>query len=313
MHNLNFKNGNFKKNIQTIKPQITMKKLTTLIIASILVCSVNMGLRGTIASPNSDKDNELVVLSTPDLYNLTNQLSREYCKTNPGLTIKVVQVNNAEIPEIFNAGSNIGFISTEYFNKNNSSALWQIVIGRDVIVPIVNSNNPFSEEMSRKGITRQEFAQLFKNKEEMNWRNMVNSSANQPINLYTINDPSINSVVAKFLEIEQGKIQGIVLENKEALLSAIQNDPYSLGFCKFTDIINSNDQSLLTNIKIVPIDKNENGKIDYYEDIYDNLSAFTRGVWIGKYPKEMVSDIYTVASYKPNKRQCGKLSEMGNY
>jgi glycine cleavage system H lipoate-binding protein len=37
------------------------------------------------------------------------------------------------------------------------------------------------------------------------------------------------------------------------------------------------------------------------EDIYDNLQAFSRGVWIGKYPKSLSGNIYMVSSEKPNK------------
>ena len=50
----------------------------------------------------------------------------------------------------------------------------------------------------------------------------------------------------------------------------------------------------------MPIDRNGNGKIDYMENIYDNLQAFSRGVWIGKYPKALSGKIYTVSSEKPN-------------
>jgi glycine cleavage system H lipoate-binding protein len=55
----------------------------------------------------------------------------------------------------------------------------------------------------------------------------------------------------------------------------------------------------LDNISLVPIDKNENGKIDFMEDIYDNLQDLSRGVWIGKYPKALSGNIYAAASTKP--------------
>jgi len=56
---------------------------------------------------------------------------------------------------------------------------------------------------------------------------------------------------------------------------------------------------LTENIRILPIDKNKNGRIDNFENIYTNLNAFTRGVWIGKYPRDLSGSIFAVSSSKP--------------
>ena len=50
---------------------------------------------------------------------------------------------------------------------------------------------------------------------------------------------------------------------------------------------------------MLPIDRNGNGTVDYNEKIYDNFSALSRGVWIGKYPKALISNIYSVSSKQP--------------
>ena len=51
---------------------------------------------------------------------------------------------------------------------------------------------------------------------------------------------------------------------------------------------------------ILPIDNNANGTIDYKEDVYADLNTFSRGVWIGKYPRELSSNIYSVAASNPD-------------
>ncbi len=56
---------------------------------------------------------------------------------------------------------------------------------------------------------------------------------------------------------------------------------------------------LAGNIALLPIDKNSNGTIDYSENIYENFAAFTRGIWIGKYPKSLIRSIYSVAAEQP--------------
>jgi glycine cleavage system H lipoate-binding protein len=58
---------------------------------------------------------------------------------------------------------------------------------------------------------------------------------------------------------------------------------------------------MVENLSLLPIDRNGNGLIDYNEKIYDDVNNFSRGVWIGKYPKALFTNIYTVASSQPVK------------
>jgi glycine cleavage system H lipoate-binding protein len=83
------------------------------------------------------------------------------------------------------------------------------------------------------------------------------------------------------------------------LISAVQGDRYSIGICNITDVLGSNNHSIIEDVKILPIDKNGNGKIDYKEDVYADLNTFARGVWIGKYPRALSNNIYSVAASNP--------------
>ena len=83
------------------------------------------------------------------------------------------------------------------------------------------------------------------------------------------------------------------------MISAIKKDPYAIGFCKMINILDPENQTLAENISIAPIDRNGNGVIDYNEKIYDDFNSFHRGVWIGKYPKALFSNIYSVSSKVP--------------
>ena len=278
-----------------------MKTTILVIIALILTSSGNAGINGVRAG-TSPQDNTINILSTPDLYDLTTTLSNEYCKTHPDLNVKVIQVSENQIPEIFEAGNEIGFISKEYFQGINPNALWHVSIGREVIVPVINENNPLVSQLDENGVIPDAFAQLFSEPDKMNWGTILKNEENLVVHFYMVKDPSINAAVADFLKIEETNIKGINLENMKTLISTIQNDPLAIGFCKITDIINNKDQSFISNIKLLPIDKNGNGTIDYYENIYNDLLTFSRGVWIGKYPNSLSGDIYSVSGSKPTSK-----------
>lgn len=242
------------------------------------------------------------VFTSPDLYNLTMTWVNEYGSLNPNLKINVVKVANNEIAGRLNAREGIGFIGDDTYDALDNQSVWNMVVGRDVIVPVMNAANPFRDKIYQEGITPEKLALILENPEKQNWGMLLDKvqiNPEIPFHYYVINDPSIQSGVANFLKTTQPNTNGIKITSGQEMISAIQKDPNAFGFCRLVQIMDTKNQNLAENIKLVPIDKNGNGKIDYMENIYDNLQAFSRGVWIGKYPKALSGNIYSVSSQKP--------------
>ena len=242
------------------------------------------------------------LFTTPDLYNLTMKWVSEYESLNPKLKINLVKSTDVEIAEKLKSGEGLGFIADESYAALGNQSTWNIVVGRDVIVPVMNAANPFHDQIYQKGITSEKLARIFENPEKQNWGMLLDNAQNSsdiPVHYYMMNDLAIQSGVENFLKMNHLNINGIKITSRQEMISAIQKDPNALGFCKLVQIMDLKNQSLPENIKLVPIDKNGNGKIDYMENIYENLPAFSRGVWIGKYPKALSGNIYSVSSQKP--------------
>jgi len=255
---------------------------------------------GNAPTPQGSLD----VFTSPDLYNLTMTWVNEYGSLNPNLKINVVKAANNEISDRLNTKEGIGFIADDTYNTLNNQSVWNMVVGRDVIVPVMNAANPFRDKIYQEGITAEKLARILENPEKQNWGMLLDNIQNNPeipFHFYVINDPSIQSGVANFLKTNQPNTKGIKISSGQEMISAIQKDPNAFGFCRLVQIMDPKNQNLAENIKLVPIDKNGNGKIDYMENIYDNLQAFSRGVWIGKYPKALSGNIYSVSSQKPKK------------
>ena len=51
--------------------------------------------------------------------------------------------------------------------KNES--LWKVVVGRDVIVPVINAKNPFLDEINQHGISPDVLSAFLKNEDYRNW------------------------------------------------------------------------------------------------------------------------------------------------
>jgi glycine cleavage system H lipoate-binding protein/ABC-type phosphate transport system substrate-binding protein len=277
-----------------------MKTRILFIIGILLLCCSISYSKEVTSGNNPSSKGSIIVYASPELYNLATQWADEYQKVNTAVKIKVIKSsanNNSEgMPD---SGTGISFISAEAFSELNNQSMWSIVLGRDVIVPVMNARNPFLNEICCKGITSESLARMFENPKHQNWGLLLGKEQNIPLNYYTFDDLSVSSGVANFVKTNHPIVDGIKAASAQEMISAIQKDPNAFGFCKLIQLIGPNNQSITENIKLVPIDKNGNGKIDFMEDIYDNLQDFSRGVWIGKYPKALSGNIYSVSAEKP--------------
>jgi glycine cleavage system H lipoate-binding protein/ABC-type phosphate transport system substrate-binding protein len=279
-----------------------MKRIIYLLISLLLINYSNAESSPFIPESNNLTSDSIKVISTPDLYNLTNLWANEYNKMFPGSKLEIIRVSDSRMANDLLERGAIGFTSNEYFSGFDNGSIWKVVVGRDVIVPVINSKNPFLEEISRKGITPESFTDFFNNSDSRTWGTLLKGDQKSNAGLFVINDNSISKSIAGFLGTEAISDYGIKVNNAGELLSNIQKDPYAIGFCKLVSIMDPENRELAADIRLLPIDRNGNGLIDYNEKIYDNFNDFSRGVWIGKYPKALVSNIYSVSSDRPENK-----------
>ena len=267
-------------------------------LAIVLLFSFNRVSSKEVTSKNTDLQQSTVSITcTSDLLDLTSKWAKEYHYLNPGVNINVINASKTKIDRGENI--NLNFITSNSLTTNINETNWKIVVGRDVVVPIINIENPFLKELIRKGVTLEMLKLIFKNPEKQYWGDIITCAQKVPVHIYMINNESVKAGVTKFLQSTQIPIDGIIMGSSDEVVSAIQKDKYALGFCNVVNILSSGNQSLIENIKLLPIDKNGNGTIDYMEDIYSDLHLFLRGVWIGKYPKSLYSNIYVISQKQP--------------
>ena len=104
------------------------------------------------ARNNPAEDKSISIFCTPDLYDLTGTWADEFCHLNPDVNIEVISVDESSFAENSNISRNVSLISGEIPGRIDKST-WNVVVGRDVIVPIFNSKNPFVNEICKQGIS----------------------------------------------------------------------------------------------------------------------------------------------------------------
>ncbi|MDO9256930.1 MAG: hypothetical protein Q7U54_15525 [Bacteroidales bacterium] len=274
-----------------------MKTIVCLFVEVLLLLVLNTVSSQDIPSRNTDLNQGVITIScTSDLFPMASQWASEYRSLKPEVKINVSNSADKSIDQ--GDGEDLRLVTNNTYGKINETD-WKMVIGRDVIVPIMNSGNPFLTQLMRQGVSQEKFAQIFNSPDKKNWGALLDNGQKGVIHIYMVNDESVKNGVAKFLKSKQIPVNGIIVGTKDEVISAVQKDPNAIGFCKVVNVIEPDNQSLVANIKILPIDKNGNGTIDYMEDIYTDANSFLRGVWIGKYPKALYSSLYAVSKVQP--------------
>ena len=239
----------------------------------------------------------LVLYSTPELSGLANLWANTYSDLNPDVTFRFEKVSGSKLNLPVQPGV-IGILSQEslpgYFRPQ-----WKEIIGRDIIVPVVSAENPYKTQMMEQGISSEDLGGVFLNSNGGTWGAILNSKDDKPVDFYYVNNSRVISSMVDFLKTDEKAIPGKEFQKGSELVMAVQKNPYAVGFCRLSDVIDPLNGEINKNLMLLPIDKNANGILDYSEKIYAGPQEFARAVWIGKYPRSLYSNLYAVSAGPP--------------
>jgi glycine cleavage system H lipoate-binding protein len=236
-------------------------------------------------APAKNSGREVVIRSSPAMNDIALGWAAEYNRLNPpaGLrvTLETEGVRSIEVTEV------------------PSVSGWKMIIGHNAIVAVINAENPLLEKINLRGIAPKDFSTLLSS-EKPDWNSVLQvSGIVAPVSINLSADPYVKESLAKFSGISATSITGRIAGDAEELISAVRSNRYATGFCRFSDIMQGKDE-LPSGLTLLPVDKNSNRRIDYFENIYENPAEFMRGVLIGKYPREISGSIYLTADRQPS-------------
>lgn len=254
------------------------------------------------------------VFCTPDVQIIAETFVKEYSKSNEKLNFEVKQVSPEQFSGEINRENSLGFIS-EKAKASQATHLWKMLIARHIIVPVTNVENPNLQKLEERGISVKELQES------------IGKNNGKSINFCVLEDESSENCLANFLNVDLAAVANIKVSSKEEMIQKLQRDKTAIGFCCLLNVSEQNQNELATNFKILPIDRNENGHADYHEIVYRPLSeteinsgnltvhetafgsldAFERGVWIGKYPRSLVNDLYLVSANFPENSEVSEF------
>src|SRR5690606_30188472 len=147
------------------------------------------------------------------------------------------------------------------------------------------------DAINARGIDPQMFGTLLTANAALTWGNLLNSNGTLPLTAGIPADEAAAIALARFAGVEAGSITASRIASAGEITAMLENNPGMVIFCRLASLTGEAGSVLPEGIGIIPIDVNGNGQSDYFEQFYGDYDSFNRGVYIGKYPKELCSSI----------------------
>ncbi|HOW25320.1 MAG TPA: substrate-binding domain-containing protein [Bacteroidales bacterium] len=208
-------------------------------------------------------------------------------------------VTHADLKEHFNSGVDLVMLSRE-LTLEEDTTYWSLNVAKLGVIPIINKKNPHIEKIVQNGITHDKLCLVFTSDKPLTWGDILATDAGEILHIYYREKTSgACRIWAHFLFQEPENLRGEEIVGDDALVAKIQNDPLGLGFCNIIFAFDPITQKPLPDIQPLPIDFDRSGRIDYKEQVYEDLKEYQRAVCIGKYPHTLCRYLIMVSEGKP--------------
>jgi phosphate transport system substrate-binding protein len=244
-----------------------MKKSKTILSLTVIATAISFS---AISQVKADQ-NYAYLTGTKFTYPLIEKWILEYKKVNPTARIKLLKKgeNNTD-------SANISIVShklEETKLKQNDS---YVQVAEYALLPIANEANPLVKTVVKKGIEEKQLKDIFfktSHDELLSSEELAKKKEKNPYTVYTRATSSCASIsfadhfVTKWENINGKGISG----DDKHLLQAVLKDTNSISYNNLGYIYDLNTRLPVKGIVILPIDINQNGKLDKEEQIYGTL------------------------------------------
>jgi len=230
-------------------------------IAVVIVC-LSAGFQSTA----QDLPGSFTIQVDKSLAPLAEGWINEYSKSNPGASIHLSdQINASSSPEI----RLFEHIPGELPLSSNEA---KVHVGQVAILPFIHEMNPLFTKELKRGVKQNQLKGIFFS-DESDWlENSKNPQAPEPKIYSPVPQSSAAEAFAGFLGKPSADLKGIYVSGSDThLLSALLLDPLGISYSRLSLIFDPVTRLPVEGIKILPVDLNNNGRLDKNELIYDNL------------------------------------------
>jgi glycine cleavage system H lipoate-binding protein/ABC-type phosphate transport system substrate-binding protein len=275
-----------------------MKSAKTMTIAMAMLFIGMIAVQGAPEEKGTPGKNELQVICSPKLEVLANQLVSDYTNMNEETQIRVIVAKNREVYGNLQEGT-VALVNKDGFAGMEGKQYFKVVVGRDVLVPIMNARHPQRDLILNEGISPYDFSVIFTSREKITWGEVLGLSDQHPVHAYVPDESCSLDYLAEFMHTDPGELAGLVRLEPEEMMKKIAGDPGAIGFCSLSCLMKMESNGLDTGIELVPVDMDGDGQIGSFEEIYESSSMLSHAIFVGRFPKDLYSRIFAVTIEQP--------------
>jgi len=247
------------------------------------------------------KKNTISISGAWALYPMVVKWAGEYNKIHPAVQIDISAGGAGKgIADVLNGLVDIGMVSREINPVELEKGAYPISVAMDAVVAVVNKRNPSLAGILAKGLTRDAGKNIWITGECNTWSWALNTGSDVPIHIYTRSDAcGAAEIWAMFFGKKQEDLLGVGVYGDPGLAQAVKADSLGIGFNNIGYAYDNTNKHQITGLRVVPIDLNNNGKIDYDEDFYESINDLIAAIASGKYPSPPARELFFVLKSKP--------------
>ncbi|QNL50200.1 substrate-binding domain-containing protein [Olivibacter sp. SDN3] len=241
---------------------------------------------GSFKKDRTETTETIAISGAFALYPMVVQWSEDFRKIHPEVRFNISAGGAGKgIADVLSGMVDIGLVSRDIHPEEFEKGGYLINVANDAVVATFNSNNPAVDNILRRGLTKREFVKIFVEGDVHRWSQLPGISADYDMHVYVRSDAAgAAETWAKFLDCSQEDLSGIGVFGDPGQAQAIMRDPLSIGFSNLNYVYSLKDRLPQPNVQIIPVDWNENGKIDPEEFFYQHLDSLNNAIGDGRYP-----------------------------
>jgi phosphate transport system substrate-binding protein len=247
------------------------------------------------------KSGQISISGAFALYPMVIRWADEYKKINPDVRFDISAGGAGKgISDALNGMVEIGMVSREIYPEEIKKGAFPIAVTKDAVVAVVSESNPLLNDILTKGLKKDAANNIWITGRYTSWAQAFGVKSASPIHIYTRSDAcGAAEMWAKFFDKKQEDLLGVGVFGDPGLAQAVKKDPLGIGYNNIGYAYDASTRQQIKGLKVVPIDLNNNGKIDSDENFYGSMNDLINAIASGKYPSPPSRDLFFVMKGSP--------------
>jgi len=269
-----------------------------------VVCVLSAIVLLTSCSSQKKKDQTISISGAFALYPLVVQWADAYKTEHPDVRFNISGGGAGKgMADALAGAVDLGMFSREITKAELDKGVWFVGLTIDAVIPTINDQNPYLDPLKKRGLTRDEFRQIFITNKVTDWAELLQTDGELELVVYTRSDAcGAAGTWAAYLDGVQEDLKGIGIFGDPGLAEAVLKDVAGIGFNNTIFAYDIHTGKKRPGIEIIPIDINENRVIEPEEYFYDTFDGILNAIANGVYPSPPARELYFVANGKPHKQ-----------